>query len=234
SAPGVTRSGEICNRPRPSPARGMPRLTCDRSFRIECPFCGPRSGMGRRDVATADEDRPPARPTSEMTAVPIETPFTEPEGRPDLVALLPLAQHIPEWLKNRNRWYGQTFNICNYVLDSLAALAAARWVASLGGLIRASDVRHAVAGLAACVVFVALNHTLLAIMLRLGPGHSLRETGLFSFESLSTDLVLATLGVGVAAFWSWNPWLIPFAIAPLLLVHLSLCVPALQADARVD
>jgi diguanylate cyclase (GGDEF)-like protein/putative nucleotidyltransferase with HDIG domain len=154
--------------------------------------------------------------------------------KPEFVALLPLAQHIPEWLKNRNRWYGQTFNICNYVLDSLAAVAAAHLVLSLDGLIPQSDVRHAIAGLAACVVFVALNHTLLAVMLRLGPGHPLRATGLFSFESISTDLVLATLGVGVAAFWMWNPWLIPFAIAPLLLIHRSLSVPALQAEARVD
>ena len=154
--------------------------------------------------------------------------------RPEFVALLPLAQHIPEWLKNRNRWYGQTFNICNYALDSLAAVAAARFVLSLDGLIPHSGVRHALAGLAACVVFVATNHTLLAVMLRLGPGHSLRATGLFSFESMSTDLVLATLGVGIAAFWMWNPWLIPFAIAPLLLVHRSLSVPALQAEARVD
>jgi diguanylate cyclase (GGDEF)-like protein/putative nucleotidyltransferase with HDIG domain len=154
--------------------------------------------------------------------------------RPEFVALLPLAQHIPEWLKNRNRWYGQTFNICNYALDSLAAVASARFVLSQHGLIPQSDVRHAIAGLAACIVFVALNHTLLAVMLRLGPGHSLRATGLFSFESISTDLVLATLGVGIAAFWMWNPWLIPFAIAPLLLIHRSLSVPALQAEARVD
>src|SRR5205823_3859077 len=148
--------------------------------------------------------------------------------------LLPLAQHIPEWLKNRNRWYGQTFNICNYALDSLAAVAAARFVLSLDGLIPHSGVRHALAGLAACVVFVATTHTLLAVMLRLGPGHSLRATGLHSFERLSPDLVLAALGVGVAAFWSWNLWLIPFAIAPLLLIHRSLSVPALQAEARVD
>ncbi|HEX6701445.1 MAG TPA: GGDEF domain-containing protein [Gaiellaceae bacterium] len=154
--------------------------------------------------------------------------------RPELVALLPLAQHIPEWLKNRSRWYGQTFNICNYALDSLAALAGARFVLSLHGLIPHASARHAAAGLVACVVFVATNHTLLAVMLRLGPGHSLRATSLFSFESLSTDLVLAALGVGIAAFWSWNPWLVPFAIAPLLLIHRSLSVPALQAEARVD
>src|SRR5881296_4436262 len=31
-----------------------------------------------------------------------------------------------------------------------------------------------------------------------------------------------------------NPWLIPFAVAPLILVHRSLSVPQLQAEARVD
>ena len=62
----------------------------------------------------------------------------------------------------------------------------------------------------------------------------IRESGLFSFESLSTDLVLAALGVGLAAFWRWDPWLIPFALAPLLLIHRSLSVPQLEAEARVD
>src|SRR5207237_1330912 len=70
--------------------------------------------------------------------------------------------------------------------------------------------------------------------LHLGNGHSIRESGLFSFESLSTDLVLAALGVGLAAFWRWDPWLIPFALAPLLLIHRSLSVPQLEAEARVD
>ena len=54
-------------------------------------------------------------------------------------------------------------------------------------------------------------------MLRLGRGHSLRESGLFSFENLSTELVLAALGVLVAFAWTINPALIPFAVAPLLL-----------------
>ena len=43
-------------------------------------------------------------------------------------------------------------------------------------------------------------------MLRFARGHSLpRVAALFSFESLSTDLVLAALGVGVAAFWQLEP-----------------------------
>src|SRR5207237_8174532 len=60
------------------------------------------------------------------------------------------------------------------------------------------------------------------------------DSGLFSFPSLSTDLVLAMLGVATAAFWRGNPWLIAFAVAPLLLIHRSLSVPRLQEEARVD
>src|SRR6266545_1103754 len=83
---------------------------------------------------------------------------------PELVALMGIVQHVPEWLKMRYRWYLQTFNICNYVLGSMAV-----WF---------------------------LAH------------HILR--------------------------WQTNPWLIPFAVAPLILVHRSLAVPQLQAEARVD
>jgi diguanylate cyclase (GGDEF)-like protein/putative nucleotidyltransferase with HDIG domain len=71
-------------------------------------------------------------------------------------------------------------------------------------------------------------------MLHLARGHTLRETGLFSTESLSTDFVLALLGVAFAGLWDWNPWLLPTAVAPLILVHRSLSVPALQQEARVD
>jgi diguanylate cyclase (GGDEF)-like protein/putative nucleotidyltransferase with HDIG domain len=92
----------------------------------------------------------------------------------------------------------------------------------------------AVAGLAACLVFVGTNHVLLATMLHFARGHTLRETGLFSMDSLATDLVLAALGVCFASIWRWNPYLLPAVIAPLLLIHRSLSVPALQEEARVD
>src|SRR5205814_8690390 len=39
---------------------------------------------------------------------------------PELVAAIGLVQHVPEWLKNRNAWYSQTFNICNWTLSLLA------------------------------------------------------------------------------------------------------------------
>src|SRR5918911_2184460 len=150
-----------------------------------------------------------------------------------LVALLAVVQHIPEWLNARKAWYVQSFNIANYTLNALAAYTVAHAV-ERSGLIASTQARDALAGVAAAVVFVVLNHPLLAIMLDLARGYSLLETGLFSFDGLATDLVLAGLGVGVATFWRLNPWLIPFALAPLVLIHRSLAVPQLQAEARVD
>src|SRR3954467_2234082 len=153
---------------------------------------------------------------------------------PELVALLGVLMHIPEWLKERYAWYIQSFNICNYTLGNLATWGAATLMLDANGLIPDEQLRWAAAGLVACVVAVGANHVLLAPMMTLARGYSLRQSGVFSFESLSTDFILATLGLAVAAFWMLNPWLIPFAIAPLLLIHRSLAIPQLQAEARVD
>ena len=153
---------------------------------------------------------------------------------PELVALLGVLMHIPEWLKERYAWYIQSFNIANYTLGNLATWGAAKLLLGANGLIPDANLRWATAGLVACVVAVAANHILLAPMMTLARGHSLREAGIFSFESLSTDFILATLGLAFAAFWNFNPWLIPFAVAPLLLIHRSLAIPQLQAEARVD
>ncbi|HEV8460978.1 MAG TPA: diguanylate cyclase [Gaiellaceae bacterium] len=153
---------------------------------------------------------------------------------PELVALLGVVMHVPEWLKERYAWYIQCFNICNYTLGNLATWGAATLILDASGVIPNDNLRWAIAGLIACVVAVGANHVILAPMVTLARGHSLRESGVFSFESLSTDFILATLGLAVAAFWDLNPWLIPFAIAPLLLIHRSLSIPQLQAEARVD
>jgi diguanylate cyclase (GGDEF)-like protein/putative nucleotidyltransferase with HDIG domain len=154
--------------------------------------------------------------------------------KPELVVLMPLAMLAPQSLKERNPWHIASFNVCNYTLSALAALFSARFVLHAQGAFTNPDLRIALAGAVACVVFVGLSQLLRAPMLHLARGDTFRETGLFAFESLSTEFVLATLGVGIAVLWQTNKWLIPFAVAPLLLVHRSLSVPALQEEARVD
>src|SRR5437667_2618398 len=153
---------------------------------------------------------------------------------PELLVLVAVVQMVPEWLKMRYRWYLQTFNILDYSLAAMAAWFVGRWLILEHAGIGNDALRLSMAGLAACIVFVAVNHILLAVMLRLARGFTLRETGLFEIEYVATDLVLAALGFAVYAFWQSNPWLIPFSLAPLLLIHRSLSVPALQAEARVD
>jgi diguanylate cyclase (GGDEF)-like protein/putative nucleotidyltransferase with HDIG domain len=150
---------------------------------------------------------------------------------PELVALMGVIYTIPEWLKVRYPWYIQSFNIFNHTLNLLAAWGVGELVRDLG---LGRQLSFALSGLLASVVFVALNHFLLATMLHVARGHTLRSTGLFSLDSLSTDLVLAALGVAFASLWTWNPYLIATAIAPLVLIHRSLSVPALQEEARVD
>jgi diguanylate cyclase (GGDEF)-like protein/putative nucleotidyltransferase with HDIG domain len=151
---------------------------------------------------------------------------------PELVALMGIVQHIPEWLKTRLAWYITIFNICNWTLAMLAAWAS--FHAVTGAFASGSHLSYALAGLTAAGSMVGVNHLLMAPMLRLARGLSMRESGLFSFQSLSTDFVLAMLGVATAAFWLANPWLILFALAPLFLIHRSLSVPQLQEEARVD
>ena len=153
---------------------------------------------------------------------------------PELVALMGVVMHIPEWLKERYVWYMQSFNICNYTIGNVVTWAAASALLHANGLIPDAHLRWALAGFVACTTAVAANHIVLAPMVMLSGKRSLRETGIFSFESLSTDFIVATLGLAVAAFWHLNPWLIPFAIAPLLLIHRTLSIPQLQAEARVD
>jgi diguanylate cyclase (GGDEF)-like protein/putative nucleotidyltransferase with HDIG domain len=152
---------------------------------------------------------------------------------PELVALMALVQHVPDWLKRRLPFHIQAFNIANYTVATMGAWATGHAVTA-GHLGPRGGAGALLAGAAACVAFVGLNHVLLAPMLRLARGLSLRDSGLFTFDNLSTDLVLAALGVGLASLWRYDVWLAPFALAPLLLVHRSLSVPALQAEARID
>jgi diguanylate cyclase (GGDEF)-like protein/putative nucleotidyltransferase with HDIG domain len=154
---------------------------------------------------------------------------------PELIVLIPLVQTVPEWLKERYPWPIQGFNISNYTLNALTAWGVAHVINVHGaGVIHNGNARFAVAGLLAALAFVAVNHIFLALILKLGRGHSFRETGLFGSEGISVDVVLTILGVSLAAFWNWNPWMIFAALAPLVVVHRSLSVPQLQAEARVD
>ncbi|HEY7196552.1 MAG TPA: diguanylate cyclase [Gaiellaceae bacterium] len=150
---------------------------------------------------------------------------------PEFVALLALVSHVPDWLRTRYPWYIQTFNILNFTLALMATWGAAHLVEThppVGN----HGIAIAITGAVAAIAYVVVNQIGFAIMIPLARGHN--PLSIITVESLTTDIVLACLGVAVAQFWHVEPWLIPFAVAPLFLIHRSLSVPALQEEARVD
>jgi len=93
---------------------------------------------------------------------------------PALLVGLVVAFHLPSiWRAQRSLVY-QAFNVSDYTLSALGAWAVAAAVGT------GSNASFALTGLSAAAVFVLVNHGLLAIMLRLGRGHTFRESGLFS------------------------------------------------------
>ena len=140
---------------------------------------------------------------------------------PELLVLMAVVQHVPEWLKVRYPWFIQTFNIFNFIAAMLAAHEAAR--AIFGDTSHLPiNARWATAGLAAAVVtLVVVNHGLLAVMLRAAKGVGIRAGGLLSSSELGGDIVQAGLGVALAALLLENVWLAPALLAPLVLSHRS-------------
>jgi putative nucleotidyltransferase with HDIG domain len=136
---------------------------------------------------------------------------------PEQLVLMCVAQHLPEWIKQRYAWYIQTFNIANYVLAALAGYAATLLVGTSQG----ASTRTAVAGVVATSVFVLANRCLLAPMLRLGRGMSLRATRLFAPDDIGLEYALALMGVPAAAAWSSSLPLAVLTLAPLLLIQIT-------------
>ena len=147
----------------------------------------------------------------------------------ELVVLMGLAQHAVDGLRRRFPWYIQAFNVANCTLNAAAAWAAARAVL---GLELGGAPRYALAGLAASVTYVVINHVLLAGALRLARGHRLRDSGLFSLAIMAGDLVLAGLGVALAFIWLGNPWLVPAVVGSLAISHHSFSLLARQRESE--
>jgi two-component system, cell cycle sensor histidine kinase and response regulator CckA len=145
---------------------------------------------------------------------------------PPLVLAVAAVMLLPQWAVHRYPWYIGLFNVANYTVAGIAAAAA------VGAVNGESDARFALAGAAAVAAFVGVNHVLLALMLRLGRGHSFRESGLFSATGLAIEIVPAGLGIAIGAFAEFNPWLLPVIVAPLALAHRSLSTLSLLRESE--
>lgn len=154
---------------------------------------------------------------------------------PELVVVVCVAQHVPEWLRQRYPWFIQGFNIANVVLSGLAAWSVRAVFARDGVHVTAAATpAGVVAASGAAVTFVLVNHALLARMLRLARGHDISASGLFSLDGLIQDGVVAAVGVGVA-FMLLHSWALAVVVAlPLVLIQRALALPTLREQALCD
>jgi diguanylate cyclase (GGDEF)-like protein len=153
--------------------------------------------------------------------------------RPGLALLVAALHYVPSWIRRRKPWRISVFNLAKAVLTIVAAAGVFRVLVDHAHWFSA-DERFAFAGAAACAAFVVVDHVLLARMIVLTSSRSFLQTGLFGFESLSTDIGLFALGVGVAGYWHTNVWLTLFVLTPLVIIHRAMFVPQLENEAKVD
>ena len=153
---------------------------------------------------------------------------------PELVVLIPLAQHVPEWLKQRYSLTVQAASISCATLAAFASWGAADLVLHGNGLSASPTSKIALAGALAGTTFVLVDHGLVAVIKnRLGGALGAWRSAAW-LPALGYNLALAALGVVIAVIWAYDSWLALFAIAPLALAQRSLTVPRLQEEARVD
>jgi diguanylate cyclase (GGDEF)-like protein len=135
-----------------------------------------------------------------------------------------------EWMRQRYPRYIQLFNYATYVLNTFAAWAVFQ---AFGGELALSG--HAVAGaVLAGLVFTALNHLMVSLVLLFARGVPLKASGVLNRESIETDLALIAIGLAIVVFWQIEPWLIALQVVPMFLFYRALRVPQLEDHAHND
>ncbi|MGQ9676443.1 MAG: diguanylate cyclase [Chloroflexota bacterium] len=147
-----------------------------------------------------------------------------------LLVLSVVIMFIPDWVKNRRRFYVQAFNIANFILAGIAARYV--YVHITDGSAVGS---RAVLGIMAAIgAFTLMNHIMLIAAVHLAREVPWRDSILLQSDSLLIDTGLAGLGASLATLWRVDPWLVVIGAYPLLLIYRSLDLPNLRRAAITD
>jgi diguanylate cyclase (GGDEF)-like protein/putative nucleotidyltransferase with HDIG domain len=149
----------------------------------------------------------------------------------DLLVSLALVVSVPRSLWPRAPRLTRAVELATEVAAAIASWLTAAAAYALAAMVLDADAAWALAGMVACGTFVAADQ-----LAALGTG---RLEGRLSHLrapplSLGTKLLLATVGAAIAAVCLTNPWLAPFAVAPLLLLRQWFEIPLLEHQARRD
>ena len=151
-------------------------------------------------------------------------------GLPEALLVMLIASGA-EWMRHRYPWYIQSFNI--------ASLAVALWLARVAEVVTSRligpEPAAAALGLVlAGVTLIAVNHTMVGLVIWFARGENLRDSGVFGRMTLGIDAALLGLGATTAYAWTANPYIAALAIVPAYLLYTALRIPALERQAVTD
>ena len=142
-----------------------------------------------------------------------------------------LVGHLAEWIWYRYPWYVQSFNIASFAIVVAAAGVIARFSLRTFGM---TEMVQVLTTLSALIIFTLGNHLLVGKAIRLDRRPGLRDSGVFSHQTLTMDFGLLCLGAGAAFIWSMNPFAVAFLFVVVYLLHSVLRVPSLEREAYRD
>jgi diguanylate cyclase (GGDEF)-like protein len=151
----------------------------------------------------------------------------------DLVLVTAVVLFAPRCLRARRApWTALAFEGAIEILAVVAASFAASVALAAAAPYLDKPGACSVAALVDCLVLIAAMRLPRLVLTRLQPSDSLEWV--VSPLSAGTQLLLAALGAGVAVALLVSPWLLPFALAPLMLVQRSFRIPWLEQQAHLD
>lgn len=144
------------------------------------------------------------------------------------VVLVATLMFLPIWYRERYPWYMPVFNMANYALPALVAKLIVSYGPQTPSTVWAGFVAIAT------IAFTLVNHAVLAGILKLARGESIRQTRLFSVTHLSLDTLVLCSGSAIALAWEVTPVASLFAMLPLILIARALQIPRLEQESWTD
>ncbi len=144
------------------------------------------------------------------------------------VVLVATLMFLPIWIREKYPWYMPVFNMANYALPALMAKVIVAAGPQTPGAVWAGFVAIAT------IAFTLVNHAVLAGILRLARGETLRQTRLFTATHLSLDTLVLCSGAAMALAWAVAPVTSLFAMLPLILIARALQIPRLEQESWTD
>ena len=143
--------------------------------------------------------------------------------------------HLAGWTTcwRRCPWYVPAFNLASYALVVSVVGGVSAEVITLS-LPLPPQLREVLVLVLAAVLFAALSHLSVGVVVRLVQKQPFALSGIFAGLPLMIEGTLFELGTLAGMLWQHNPYAVILALIPLYLLFHVLTVPALERQTQIE